>query len=31
MNSKQTLYVDQYNNRFWARTVKELRGMIGMK
>ncbi len=30
MRGKQTLYVDQYGSRFWAKTVKELRGMIGM-
>ena len=26
----QTLYIDQYGNRWWARTVKELRSVIGM-
>lgn len=25
-----TLYLDQYGNRFYARTVKELRAQIGM-
>lgn len=24
------LYIDQWGNRFWASTVKELRGQIGM-
>ena len=30
MNKKPTLYLDQYGNRFWAKTVKELREQIGM-
>ena len=28
MNGKQTLYFDQWGNRFWAKTVKELRRKI---
>lgn len=30
MNGKQTLYLDQFGNRWWAKTVKELRSQIGM-
>ena len=30
MNGKPMLYVDQWGNRFVARTVRELRGQIGM-
>lgn len=30
MKGKNTLYIDQYGNKFWARTVKELRAQIGM-
>lgn len=30
MRGKQTLYIDQYGCRFWAKTVKELREQIGM-
>jgi hypothetical protein len=30
MKNKRTLYLDQYGNRFWAKTVKELRNQIGM-
>ena len=29
MNGKPTLYLDQYGNKWFARTVKELRGRIG--
>lgn len=29
MNGKLTLYVDQYGNNWYARTVKELREQIG--
>lgn len=28
MHGKPCLYVDQYGNKFYARTVKELRGKI---
>lgn len=28
MNGKQTLYLDQYGNPFWARTVQALREQI---
>lgn len=30
MNGKNTLYLDQWGNRFWAKTVKELRQQVGM-
>lgn len=30
MKGKRTLYIDQWGNRFWANTVKELRNQIGM-
>jgi hypothetical protein len=30
MNGKYTLYVDQWGNKFYASTVKELRAQIGM-
>ena len=30
MNGKRMLYVDQWGNRFVARTVKELRAQVGM-
>ena len=30
MNGKFTLYIDQYGNKFSAKTVKELRDQIGM-
>jgi hypothetical protein len=30
MKGKPTLYLDQYGSRFWAKTIKELRGQIGM-
>lgn len=30
MQNKPTLYLDQYGNRFWAKTIKELRNQIGM-
>ena len=30
MNGKPLLYIDQWGNRFWAVTVKELRSQIGM-
>jgi hypothetical protein len=30
MNGKPMLYLDQYGNRFWAKTIKELRNQIGM-
>lgn len=30
MKGKFTLYIDQYGNRFYAHTVKELRDQIGM-
>lgn len=30
MNGKEMLYVDQYGNKFFASTVKELRSKIGM-
>lgn len=26
----KTLYLDQWGNKFWAATVKELRSQIGM-
>ncbi len=26
---KSVLYIDQYDNHYWARTVKELRSKIG--
>ena len=29
MKGKRTLYIDQWGNRFWANTVKELRNQIG--
>jgi hypothetical protein len=29
MNGKATLYIDQWNNRYWAKTVKGLRKQIG--
>lgn len=29
MHGKRILYVDQWGNRFWAKTVKELRKQIG--
>lgn len=29
MNGKVTLYVDQWGNRFMARTVKELHAKVG--
>lgn len=29
MYGKQTLYIDQWGNRFWAKTVEELRKQIG--
>lgn len=28
MNGKQTLFIDQWGNRFWAKTVKALRAQI---
>ena len=30
MKTKQRLYVDQYGNRFYAATLKELRAKIAM-
>ena len=30
MKSKFTLYIDQYGNRFYAYSLKELRSKIGM-
>ena len=30
MNGKPTLYIDQHSNRFWAKTVRELRSKVGM-
>ena len=30
MNGKPTLFLDQWGNRWWASTVKELRSHIGM-
>jgi hypothetical protein len=30
MNGEPTLYIDQWGNRWWAKTVKELRQQIGM-
>lgn len=30
MNGKQTLYIDQYGSRYYAKTVRELRGKVGM-
>lgn len=30
MNGKPTLFLDQWGNRWWAKTVKELRSQIGM-
>lgn len=30
MNGKRMLYMDQFGNYFFARTVKELRRQIGM-
>ena len=29
MNGIPTLFIDQYGNKFWSRTVKELRSKIG--
>lgn len=29
MNGKLMLYIDQWGQKFWARTVKELRSNIG--
>ena len=29
MNGNQTLYIDQWNNHYWAKTVKELRSQVG--
>jgi hypothetical protein len=29
MNGKQTLYIDQWGGKHWAKTVKELRSKIG--
>ena len=29
MNGKLMLYINQYGDRFWARTVKDLRSQIG--
>lgn len=29
MNGKQTLYIDQWDNKFWAKTVKDLRNKVG--
>ena len=29
MTKPPILYIDQYGNRFWARTVKELRQAVG--
>ena len=29
MKGHQTLYLDQFGGRYWARTVKELRAQIG--
>ena len=29
MNEQWTLYIDQYGNRLWARTIKELRDLCG--
>ena len=28
MNGKQTMYIDQWSNRYWAKTVKDLRKQI---
>ena len=30
MNGKRTLYLDQWGNKFWASTVKDLRKQIEM-
>jgi hypothetical protein len=30
LNGKQTLFLDQYGNKFWATTVAGLRDNIGM-
>jgi hypothetical protein len=30
MNGKPTLYLDQWGNRFWASTLKDLRKQIEM-
>jgi hypothetical protein len=30
MNGTQTLYIDQWGSRWWAKTVKQLREQIGM-
>lgn len=29
MNGKKVLYIDQYGNKWWASTVRELRSKIG--
>lgn len=29
MSNQRKLYIDQYGNRFWACTLKELRSQIG--
>ena len=29
MKGKPTMYLNQYGQRFWARTVKELREIVG--
>ena len=29
MNGKRTLYIDQWGNRFWASTVRELKEELG--
>lgn len=29
MNGKQTLFIDQYGSKLWARTVRELRERAG--
>ncbi len=29
MRGKQTMYIDQYGNRFYAKTLKELREKLG--
>jgi len=30
MNGKLMRYIDQWGNRWWAKTIKELREQIGM-
>lgn len=29
MRGKNTLYLDQWQNKFWAKTIKELRHKVG--